>query len=958
MSKFWKKNKSVILTSTVGVVALVAFLGLGYAYTNSSIGTDIVGVGAQVANLQYTGGTGNVYEMTTNLVEGPLTSSTNFNTLQNEINQELTSTIGDLVTEDEYQFASQTILQKYADEYNASSDHGEKFNALNINEKTLVILVSKGDSSDLEYASKILRHFRPVTYIGDDAGEVAGEEKFSISGSSFNVYAFGAVNNIYSNETNDVYRFRLRDGSNGKNASLWENGDYVKAEDIAFGISKQIPSKYASSAAYMLSDSIANIKNVGDAIKADSIELNEEQEEEKWGSNKVPDTIYSPAEKAIYYGWAPDDIGGYKREKVLHQEDYFSTFEDSSKIGDYGITFYDPDRDAEGNINDGEYSYVEFHLNSGSKTFPTQLSSVCYWPLNLDWYVDTIGWQKDLTSLGINEDTFLSSNAFNLTKFDNLYGIDAEKSNTYWDKDIVPSKSYTFRMVAESATQSAMFKTGQASFIRGDDENSKVLSSSKKNKEWMSYSGKTTAPKTKYAFWNMTSKTDEETQAGKFYKDPNFRRAMGALFNGNVYHKLSGIDSAPSISMFTPMGFLPDSVGNDLVDYGKATSIETEASIALGESGERIERYGTKERKEAVSNPLNEDDLSKTEGTRYNEDYANYYFSKFVSDMETLLGPNWDSSWDNVNGGKQLTIKFLSKPGVNPFLKTFQSVLNNQNFAFEPYEIKEDGSIGKSKNKKYFIELKSLQVPITDYMNHLKHGSDYDLGYISWGADYYDVWSTLGIFNQYESTRGSNIIGRWTYWDGSDFSFTPGIYGKDNDELARELFNDGLAQFFDGIGGESKQNIKSISQDTSLLNAGYYETLNIESVVNQLWDFLMEDSSKLNGETWSFDNRTTDGELDSYIDQGIIYGNHGSDFWSVSENEMAAYIILETIWYDSAPGYVGTTESGSTTPSRLIFGGDPVLGYHNRSFAFDVTKIPSDSPWKKVKKELLGLTPN
>ncbi len=996
MSKFWRKNKAVILTSTVGVLALAGFLGLGYAYSTSAIGTDVVGVGVQVSNLRYFGGTGSVYQVTTNLVEAPLTTSTDFSNLQAKIDEKLIAESTDgLVTEEQYVIAATEILQELAGIYNEDPEAPEFKDDLNINEQSLVVLANSGQEG-LDYSAQMLRHFMPVTYIGDDANEnvsdvETGVMKYNPEGTKYNAYTFGAVNTIYTNPENDVYRFRIRDGSDDKAAALWENGEYIEAEDIAFAISKNIPSLYASSTAYMLSPSIANIKNVDNALTVDKVLDNEDPG--RWEGTEFGGSWTDEREPtdAMYFGWAPNDTYtinegeeneytiDFTRESVLDRDETFVSFDDSvanvdAETDNTGIVFYDPERDANGEIiNEGEYSYIEFRLNAPSKTFPTQLSSVSYWPLNVDWYMNKFGWVHDINGFGVNADTFLSSGGFNLVRFDNLYGIDAKKSDTYWDKELVTADSYTYRMVSEAATQAAMFQTGQASFIRGDNANSKVLASDPNTKEWMNYSGKTVSPRSQYMFWNFrTNKGSDGIDGGKgtttatqFYKDPNFRRAVGNMYNPNVFHKLSGVDSAQAVNMFTPMGFLKDAANNDLVDYGKNTLLETSASQALGIEGERIEYYGVDERLEAIKNPLNDEQLSSTVLTRYNEEISNYYFSVFVDDMEQILGSEWDETWEKGPDGnsKELDIKVLVKPGVeDSYLKSLQASFgvreDGNRFGFKPYELDADGNIvTKSgervyKNTTYYLNFVARpSTSSSSYISDAVSGSDYDIANISWGADYYDVWSTLGIFNKYETGRGSNLAGYWSYWDGADMSFDTDDY-KGNGQLARELFNDGLTQFYDNDDGNENIKGATIDFDGSVLEEGGIpgaETIDLKVIGEDLWTRVLAD----NGQSTSWVNT----EERKLLTEGLIYGNHVGDFWGTKANEIGAYLLMEVLIYDSGAGYIGTTESGSITPSRMLLDGDPVLGYANRSFGFDVTRIPNGTIWKDVEKELLALTP-
>ncbi len=951
MGKFWKKNKAVIITTSIAAIALATFIGIGYGYSKSTLGADVIGVGKQVSNLQYTGGTGETYELNTVLVEAPITSSVDVATLQTKINEvliyeESLDLDGDgLVNVDQYEQAAYDVLVEYAKAYNGEKSilTMDDYEALNINEQTLVILAASGKEENITYAANLLRHFRPITYIGDDDTETIGSMEWDVNGISYSQYAYGAINAIYT-EDNTAYRFRMRDGSDGRTAALWENGDRVKAEDIAFGLSRQVPKIYASGSSYMIDDSIANVIHLGEAASLDNtVSMIDEG---RWSSKD--NTDYTEAEQAIYYGWIEDGSdpdGTFSRELVISQDDIYKDF-DVAESNNKGVTFYDSLEPSE-----DDFSYIEFHLNAASTTFPTQLASVCYWPLNLDWFIEEIGWTDTLTGFGITEDTFLSSGAFNLTKFDNLYGIDAKKSETYWDKDLVTTEKYTYRMVPEAATQAAMFKTGGASFVRGEDANAKVLASDAKTKEWMTYSGKTVAPRTKYTFWNFTD--DSGTDAITFYRDPNFRRAVGYMFNPNVYHKLSGLDSAPAVNMFTPMGFLADESGNDLVDYGQATTISNQASndANIGGENERLEYYGSADRADAVMNPLTDEELSATEGTRVNEAYANYYFTIFVDDMNQIFGEGkWatkDMGWEDNDGVKTLKIIYLAKTDTDAYLKALQSSLNG--FVFEPYKMNEDGTVNTNEKsgEKYALNFEAnVTLPAT-YISDAKSGEGYDMGNISWGADYLDVWSTLGIFNKYEDgdkgNRGSNLAGDWSYWDGVDMDVTDEEYNG-NAELARELFNDGMSQFFDG----GTPNLKGYEINEDLTSATGLSTLDLTTEAQTLWTYVLEDNDL---------TEFTTGEDRELLTKGLVYGNH-NDHWADKNNQIAAYLVMEILIYDGAPGYLGNTESGSISPSRMLLEGDPVIGYANRSFGFDVTRIPNGSVWKDVEKELLALTPN
>ncbi len=966
MGKFWKNNKAVISGTLIAVLAIGGFIGLGYYYSSSNVGYDYVGVGPQVDSINYNTGTGNQYRITTITNEGLLTPTTDFKTLQNSITVALNDatedlegnafttpgfknaiTDNDLVSIEEYEMASKYVLVDYAKDYKDSKD---LFNTLNDNEKTIVILASDAinnagevdvDSENLENATRILSHARPVTYIGDDVSEAAYIDPSSTeylkapewdpnSSYMISAYAYGVADAIYTNPKFTTFRFRLRDGSLDDGVSTWEtwndNGekrnDRVSAADVAFGMSRQIPAMYGSSSRYMYT-SIAKLKGSDEAAAADKnygitdvgryyVDNGVDGERDL---NSVSTDDWRDLD-AIYYGLAPDkEEPDYSRENTIFKDVEIQNFDGTP--GDSGITYHDPEgyEDKAVELGSDDYSYIEFNTYDGFDTFPTMMASTGFWPINWEWFVKTIGRPgfDELNEFGTSADTILSNGAQRVTEFDNLYGYTTVKNESYYDKDLVTAEKTSFRMVAEASTQVAMFENGDATYVLGSDANTKSIMDSEEAYSWLPE--KFTKPANKFMFFNLgTDRLKTRSETAKFTSDPNFRRAFTYAFDTNVYHELNSTDTAYAVSTFEPAGMYTDASGNDLVDYMTDTTFTNQGNDVLG-SDEQLEYFDYNARKEAVVNGV---DLSSDDPTKSYE-LADYYFQVFLDDMSEL----------GVDVPKTITLKYLTSVGPNdPFIKTIQQQISTHKFLGE-----------------YTIELEIEQVAAGTFFGYYYAG-DYDLASIQWSGDYLDSWANIGIFNLSENSRGGNSTGGWNFWDGSDYTFDDSTY--DDPEKARELFNDGFAQFYEG----DNANLTSLEfvanpdryDGTTVFDT--YTSTQFESVADQLWTAALGDNGI---SSWTPGTAVADTNAEDST-SGINYNKHTEDIWSKADLKLASNILFETILKDGSATITGTTESRSISPSRALLEGDPIIGYEARTFSFDVTKAKGF--WRDVNREL------
>lgn len=950
---FFKRNKAALSGTLIAILAIGGFIGLGYWYSSADVGYDYVGTGPKVESLNYNTGTGNMYRVDTPLNEGLITPTVNFENLQASIAEKfIDGEDHKLATIETYNQASSEVLEEYANEYN--NNDRSRFDLLNDNEKTLVILASdtdktyKYDETSLQYASDILTHHRPVTLIGDDEGEEINGVEWdpnTETGSIWSQYAYGVSDAIYvSNDENDRqhFRFRMRDGSMGDGAATWqtwyddgqERIDRVSAADIAFGMSRQLPAMYGSSSRYMYT-SIAKLVGSSEASAADpAYSIIDDGRYDYKG-----DIDSATIQDVIYYGVTPNGSWSYdtKDEETGTVTHHSGTFTRSDAItwddeweefgsNESGITFWDPENEDLA-LNEGEehYSYIDFTTTVNFSTFPTAMQSTAFWPINWEWFIKTIGLPgiDQINEFGTSADTILSNGGQQVTSFDNLYGYTTEKNENYVDANLVTNKKTSYRMVDEASTQVAMFENGDATYINGGDINSKVIMNSEIANSWLP--DKFTKPANKYLLFNLgTDRLEHPTPASHavYTSDPNFRRAFSYMFDANVYHQFNSTYTARAVSTFEPLGMYKLD-NKDFVDYMTETTYTNLATSEIDTVDEQqLEYYTVKDREEALNGTKETfNDVIEEGDPNYNPDLADYYFQIFLDDMEEL-GVDLESKFPS----KELQLNFLTSIGENdPFVKTIQQTMGNNHIFPGGWK----------------ITVYPNKVDSTEFFKTL-YAADYDVSSIQWSADYLDAWSNIGIFNISENSRGGNSTGGWNMWDGSDFTFDNTVYGEDNTEKARGLFNDGFKQLFE-LNGDNA-NIKSIE----------YNGEDLLPYAEILWGYVFEDNKNISEDSWNINVAVADTNNETNTTYGLDYNKHSSD---PVKNIMAYNLLFEMFLKDGAPGITGTTESGSISPSRGLLDGDPIVGYESRTFAFDVTKLNSfwsrNNVASKLRKEFI-----
>ncbi len=881
MLKLIKKKKAIIIFTSLTILFFIGFITLGYWYSKSSIRYDITHIGKQVSNLNYSMNSGDVNQITTPVIEGLVSTSLDLSKLQDDFVKNT-----DPISDDE---KIETIFLSYSDFESA------EFDKLNENEKALVILANSGVQG-MDKAKKIFIHFRPITFIGDDESLT---DKPTLDGYSIPSLSYGVSSSIYTNPDYSSYRLRLRDGSSGGNRAFWENGDPVLAEDFVFGISRQIPIMYSSRNTYMLKD-FSDIKGMDEAMSAESEYTQIEPEYNQRFDIENNDNGIG----YVGYGLMP------KSRLLFQKNEEFVDF-NTDATSENGIIYHDAK-----NPSSADYSYIQFNLKNGSKSFPTMLSSQCYLPINMDWSIKTLGYGFKMNKFGINEDSFLSNSAFKITKFDNLYGYTFEKNQNYWDSEIVNLEKGSYRMMTEASTEIAMFQNGDASSVDATDGTNKILSDNEEVSKWLK--PKFISPQTKYIFFNLG--TNNSTESAKFIKDPNFRRAIYYAFDKTIYHTLAGFYTTQPTSVFSPANLYSDAPtgSGDFINYATDVTYTNKGS----ETEElKLETYDLANRTEALSNPSIVDKVDPNQ----NIELANYYWNVFLDDMNQL----------GVNIPETIELRYLTSAGdKDPLLKTLQQCLQNEELDF-------------------FNKVKIIPMTTTsaDFWTQYYQGTTYDISSLIWLPDYLDVWSSLLIFNTQQLSRNSNSTANWTYWDGSDYSIDDKTYGSaENAELARDLFDDGLSAFFEkDDSGNITSNLKSINYESHYSNTLITET-NFDNTINTLANTVILDNEISISDPNVFFNSEERVPLES----GLDHSKH-SEIFNDPSLSLLSHLLLEVLIKDSAVALVGVTETASTTPSRVILEGDPVIGFTSKLCAVDITRIRKDSFWYPAKDDILRL---
>lgn len=926
--KFLHKSKAVIIYLVLLILFLLTFLGLGFYYSRTGLKYDFTVVSARTGNINYATGTGDNLRASTSFVEGMFSSSVDFTFINSQIIK-LTSEEGITSWEE----GIEKVLEKY--EYNPENetflyDGDDVTDKLNNNEKATIILyvpgsVNESEEKDKERAIGLINHGRPVSYYGDDGTETDFSKtttSYDVDSSIlFNQISYGVADSIFTNA--DYTKFRV----NIRNDALWEDGQPLIASDIVFTISRQIPTLYASQAAYMIT-SIADLQNVKDTMRVEkSYTILDDVYNDRWDLSDL-DSYYSKDVKNVYYGLMPTkkykDSNGEIQETSYSPRDLFkyskssSEFKEESKP-DETIVWHDRDESVE---NDN--SYIEFNLNTSSPTFVTQLPSASYLPIDVSWYFNKFGTTgaKDMSLFALDDKSFKSNGAYKLTKFDNSYGSTFVKNENYWDANLVKNQTGLYRMMNEATTQVSMFDNGFASYVYSNDTTSKSIKQNPDVGEWVK--DKFTPPSTKYAMFNLSK--NRTTEAAKFLNDPNLRRAISSLFDRNAYHRFSGLENTQPTSIFTPLNMYKDTEGKDFVDFANETTFEDKYNNSQGDPT-KLEAISEKQRFDIMKDPT----LDPSIDENFSVEKANYYWDIFINDMKEL----------DIDVPSVINITFLTTSGSSdPFIKTLQEGLSKDGVKFS--------------NR---LNIVIRQETAASFWATFTPGINYDLGSILWNPDYLDIWSMLGVFNAHEPSKSTNGTSEWTYFDGSDYAFIEGTYGsKENDDKARTLFNDGISSLFEeNETGASTGNI--LNMDITKLTGKSPEEIANTMLLDAINDNLLAKMDKEETTPVTDASEWINSDNRKELTYGINRNKHSSKDEAFDPNNykemIAAYLVLEAALKDGSSIIVGSNERPSSDPSSLMFEGDPVFGYPNFAFSIDL-RANKKTDWVKELNRLFN----
>ncbi len=574
--------------------------------------------------------------------------------------------------------------------------------------------------------------------------------------------------------------------------------------------------------------------------------------------------------------------------------------EEANNDTTHGIVYYDANNP--GTI-DADRSFIQFNLVAGNSSFPIMTNSAAYSPVNFTWWNEVIGYDSMLWNFGFSADKFLSNGAYKVTRFDNSYGMTVVKNPYFHGVDAMSIDSGQYRMVNEASTQISLFQNNYASQVQGTDANNKILAD---NEEVSSYIKPAfTPPTSRYLFFNLHK--DNKTDAAIFTKDPNFRRAIFYSIDRTKYHTLAGYDRTLATSIFTPSRMYSDEDG-DFVDFATEVSYSNQATVANGDDPIALETWTLDDRSEVLKNGMTSE---KEYDPNTNIDYANYYWNEFLNDMQQL----------GVSVPQTIDLIYLTSNGdKDPILKTLQENLNDPDLDFASR-----------------INIIPKTQTASAFWNSYYAADGYDISSIKWNPDFADPWAMLSVFNISQPSRNSNATAEWTYWDGSDYTFDDDLYN--DPQLARELFDDGVSSMYDGT-----TNLENIFIEPELLSKlQISSTADAIDKINELVGYVVMDNTGATPadlSAWFQNSRVS---LPDGLDKDTHY-----EFFNETDNKIFSYLLMEILLKDSAAAITMHNETSSSSPTRIIFGGDPLIGYYTMSAAFDFERISKNPYWKDI----------
>jgi len=806
-----------------------------------------------------------------------------------------------------------------------------------------------------------------------------------------NDYVFTVAESINTNENNDRWLITLPDTpndplNNTTGASFWSNGDIVEPEDFGFALEQQVRIKNAAASSYQITD-YSNINGVQSCLDSQYLTNS--------NGDIMTDTSGSPVLKDSWFTSQCENL-------VISRQEFYDNYVETSSdkkeayekalLDGVGLIYdnngYDTDKDGK---NDTSGRTVEYLLDQPTPYFANLLINSSFYPVNLDWWVETFGDpynDDDVESsslYGSTEEYFISNGAFYVKEFDSAYQTYYEKNIYYPYKNIVAADDWIYRVAEEPATQSSLFNSGYSSFAKLEDAVSPSASAAAaENPTDYPYLQPTlSSPKTQYIFFNFSENSKTGNQ--KYIVNPNFRKAIQYGIDRTSYLNLEGRNNALPATLFSAgsMGSanLPiDSNGDgeidssetenqfvDFVDWANlinynVTPDPNDGTVSLNPYIYNDRIASTTASLDELNKPYDpkEDDLniSRIDQQR-SVDAAQYYWNEFKKDF-----PNdsyvQSANFDNKN--TYIEIEYLSKDAQTDVLI---SALNEGLWSAEiPIEIK------------FNLDVSTVG---TLFWSEYYAAENWDFMYLQWNPDYRDPLAFLKLLLTPDPTLQQNNSSSWTYLYGDQITLD--VLGNNS---YTQISESGLYSFVDKNGNATfkvEQYFGNINPTLFLGNSpkitefkddgsinrkgdGTPNTISLSGTNENMWTEILLNFENILSDQKSVpvdrDGIDSGKNPDALADQSEYYkGINSGDFWSLSNEErFLYYLVMEILIKDSAPFIALANETVSTYANRLVFMTTPPVGYENYTYAYDCREadkgMPDCDSLASVKKNMSG----
>ncbi len=697
------------------------------------------------------------------------------------------------------------------------------------------------------------------------------EEKSDLGDPTLSDSQFSIAKKAWVSENNENWKFFMRPDLK------WSTGEEILASNFGYALYKILNARNGSSARYMPAKYI-NLKGA-----------------KTWEDNQ---------NNAIDTGEEEDWL---LREKMFY-DDQNPTKNFITKEANKGTA------EEAAFVFNNEEGWFMYQTNDPNPVFHTILQNPSFMPINQVWLE---GNNMSIRDMGTNKETLSTYGAFNVDSFDPDYGLELSKNETYHNSDLIASNTMALRNIKDQSTQLAMFKSGELTTFHVDEIADKsVLLQDSYASEFIDW--QLSNPTTRYTLFNLSPNNTRPN--AKYYKNPNFRKAIFTAFDRSKYIELTASERAVPTGLVTPskFGTFPDtSIEKEkrtIVDYAYNAEIGyTEAKRYLAHHDEETREIILATDQSKMDGKDYVRGTTAGEATNYTDPIVDkaliqHYWNLFEADMKAI----GESIPTNIE------LEYATTLGdTDPVIQTMRQAFHTHDLPIK-------------------INIKTI---VGSLMPSWR-SSDYDLIEIGWNPDVGSPWGSLSIYNGVDLSRSFNLSVSWNFWTGSWHSYGNTYTTAQKEQIRTNWAADGMFiptkanPLTNSDWVYNKANMEQLIPDTIL--ADKEEGLEI---MNGLHDF-MEDSIDI-GTT------QTPGKLSVNIDGGtgedrgyetqVVSGTTQTEVYSLDETDQARlFVIFESINQEGMGSMQIRNALPTGVPNKSPFISALSLGYPVQIYAYNL----------------------